>query len=245
MTSPSTINSPEKSLELQDSVAFSTPPISEEEDDTQKLQRLIKSFALDREAFILSQRESQERYERMLQENSEMNRKNALLADSHSKLQEVVVLLSQQQMMIKQLEKDKADTAARHVQLPVAAQSPAFETKSDGKFNSPIIRDTEEHELNFLADSALYGFNRPEPRRPTGPVEKRDYGQQKTRRESQVISDMKYNITRANESNVYKMVTNDPFTKKLVKLEMSSLSLGTRSGTTTWSCPRLILSPPI
>ena len=116
MTSPSTINSPEKSLELQDSVAFSTPPISEEEDDTQKLQRLIKSFALDREALILSQRESQERYERMLQENSEMNRRNALLADSHSKLQEVVILLSQQ--MTKQQGKD--NTAAR----PVATQSP-------------------------------------------------------------------------------------------------------------------------
>jgi hypothetical protein len=156
----------------------------------------------------------------------------------------VVILLSQQ--MTKHLvAKDKADTAARHVQLPMDAQSPLFETKSDGKINYPIIPDAEEHELNFLADSALYGFDRPEPRRPTVPVEKRDHGQQKTRRESQVISDMKYNITRANESNVNKMVTNDPFTKKLVKLEMSSLSLGIRSGTTTRSCPRLILSPPI
>jgi hypothetical protein len=114
-----------------------------------------------------------------------------MLADSHSKLQEVVILLSQQ--MTKHLvEKDKADKAARHVQLPMVAQSPLFETKSDGKINSPIIRDAEEHELNFLADSALYGFNRPEPRRPTVPVEKMDYGQQKTRRESQVISDMKH-----------------------------------------------------
>jgi hypothetical protein len=95
-----------------------------------------------------------------------------LLADSHSKLQEVVILLSQQ--MTKHLvEKDKADTAARYVQLPMVAQSPLFETKSDGKVNSPIIRDAEEHELNFLADSALYGFNRPEPRRSTVPVEKR------------------------------------------------------------------------
>jgi hypothetical protein len=126
MTSPQTINSPEESLELHESVVFSTSPGSEE-DETVKLQRLIKSFALDREALIESQRESQQRYERML-------------ADSHSKLQEVVILLSQQ--MTKHLvEKDKTDTAARHVQLPVAAQSPAFETKSDGKINSPIIRD--------------------------------------------------------------------------------------------------------
>jgi hypothetical protein len=156
MTSPQTINLPEESLELHESVVFSTSP-EYEEDETLKLQRLIKSFALDREVLIESQRESQERYERMLQENSEMNRKNALLADSHSKLQEVVILLSQQ--MTKHLvEKDKADTAARHVQLPMVGQSPLFETKSDGKINSPIIRDAEEHELNFLADSTLYGF---------------------------------------------------------------------------------------
>jgi hypothetical protein len=217
MTSPQTINSPEESLDEQEGVVFSTSP-GPEEDATLKLHRLIGSLALDREAHKESQRQSQLRYELMMQENSEMNRK---LAESHSKLQEVVILLSQQ--MAKQLdEKNKADTAARHVQLPMVVQSPLFDTKSEGKINSPIIRDTEEHELNFLADSALYGFNRPEPRRPTVPVEKRDYGQQKTRRESQVISDMKYNITRANESNVYKMVTNDPFTKKLVKLEMSS-----------------------
>jgi hypothetical protein len=87
MTSPQTINSPEESLELHESVVFSTSPESEE-DETLKLQRLIKSFALDREALIESQRESQERYERMLQENSEMNMRNALLTDSHSKLQE-------------------------------------------------------------------------------------------------------------------------------------------------------------
>jgi hypothetical protein len=69
--------------------------------------------------------------------------------------------------------------------------------------NSPIIGDAEEHELNFLADSALYGFNRPAPKRSTVPLEKRDYGQQKTRSKSQVISDMTYNITRASEANVY------------------------------------------
>jgi hypothetical protein len=137
MTSPQTINSPEESLGLHESVVFSTSPESEE-DETLKLQRLIKSFALDREALIESQRESQERYERMLQENSEMNRRNALLADSHSKLQEVVILLSQQ--MTKHLvEKDKADTAARHVQLQMVAKALCSKQNRMGKLILPLF----------------------------------------------------------------------------------------------------------
>ena len=64
MTSPQTINSPEASLDEQEGVVFSTSP-GPGEDETSKLQRLIGSFALDREALKESQRESQERFERI------------------------------------------------------------------------------------------------------------------------------------------------------------------------------------
>jgi hypothetical protein len=74
----------------------------------------------------------------MLQENSEMNRRNALLADSHSKLQEVVILLSQQ--MTKHLvEKDKADTAARHVQLQMVAKALCSKQNRMGKLILPLF----------------------------------------------------------------------------------------------------------
>jgi hypothetical protein len=116
--------------------------------------------------------------------------------------------------MAAQQEATRSDTAARQVHLQTVA------SPFNAKTNSPISQDSNA-EAHFLADSALYGFDRPVPKHLTNSVEKRDHGQQKTRRESSVISDMKYNIFRAEQQNVYKMVTNDPFTKKLVESDMS------------------------
>jgi hypothetical protein len=59
MTLPQTINSPEEFLVLHESVVFSTSP-EPEEDETLKLQRLIKSFALDRGAYRKSAGEPNE-----------------------------------------------------------------------------------------------------------------------------------------------------------------------------------------
>jgi hypothetical protein len=65
-------------------------------------------------------------------------------------------------------------------------------------------------------DSANYGFQKrfadvkPVRREP-------DH----SRRESKVISDMKYNIQRT--ESVYKMVTAEPFTKKLTKIDITHL----------------------
>jgi hypothetical protein len=155
MTSPSTINSPEKSLELQDSVVLSTSPISEEEDDTQNLHRLVKSLALDaqelrdrQELFqqgfqermdriMASLQATQENFERIWEGNAEIQKANISLTQSHAKIGEVVVLLSER--LTKLIEKDKAATTARHIQSLQVAQSP-FETKTDGKLILPLVQ---------------------------------------------------------------------------------------------------------
>ena len=195
------------------------------------LQTLLKRLALDRQELAESEERvlqmiasTEDRMAKMLETQSnqqrdfsQMMKNHVALTQSQSKLGEVVLGLSAEiaKMAAQQEATKRSDTAARQVHLQTVA------SPFDAKTNSPISQDSNA-EAHFLADSALYGFDRPVPKRLTNSVEKRDYGQQKTRRESSVISDMKYNISRAEQSNVYKMVTNDPFTKKLVKLEMSS-----------------------
>jgi hypothetical protein len=85
---------------------------------------------------------------------------------------------------------------------------------------SPIeqVSDQSREEENFFLDSANYGFQK------RAPPKKRfgfDCGRDTSRRESKVISDMKYNIQRSEAQNVYKMVTAEPFTKKLSKLDIT------------------------
>jgi hypothetical protein len=85
---------------------------------------------------------------------------------------------------------------------------------------SPIdqVSDQSPGEEHFFLDSVNYGFQK------RAPLKKRfgfDSGRDASRRESKVISDMKYNIQRSEAQNVYKMVTAEPFTKKLSKLDIT------------------------
>jgi hypothetical protein len=85
---------------------------------------------------------------------------------------------------------------------------------------SPIdqVSDQSRGEEHFFLDSANYGFQK------RAPLKKRfgfDSGRDASRRESKVISDMMYNIQRSEAQNVYKMVTAEPFTKKLSKLDIT------------------------
>jgi hypothetical protein len=85
---------------------------------------------------------------------------------------------------------------------------------------SPIdqVSDQSPGEEHFFLDSANYGFQK------RAPLKKRfgfDSGRDASRRESKIISDMKYNIQRSEAQNVYKMVTAEPFTKKLSKLDIT------------------------
>jgi hypothetical protein len=142
----------------------------------------------DRMAKMLETQSNQQR------DFSQMMKSHVALTQSQSKLGDVVLGLSAEiAKMAAQQEATRSDTAARQVHLQTVA------SPFNAKTNSPISQDSNA-EAHFLADSALYGFDRPVPKHLTNSVEKRDYGQQKTRRESSVISDMKYNITRANES---------------------------------------------
>jgi hypothetical protein len=85
---------------------------------------------------------------------------------------------------------------------------------------SPIdqVSDQSREEGNFFLDSANYGFQKRAPlKKRFGFNSERDA----SRRESKVISDMMYNIQRSEAQSVYKMVTAEPFTKKLSKLDIT------------------------
>jgi hypothetical protein len=82
---------------------------------------------------------------------------------------------------------------------------------------SPIEKGSDQSpdENQILFNSVNFGFI------PKCEPAKRNFEQIASRRESKVISDMKYNIARAESQSVYKMVAAKPFTKKLTNLEIS------------------------
>jgi hypothetical protein len=164
-------------------------------EETMDLQTLLKRLALDSQELAESEERvlqmiasTEDRMAKMLETQSnqqrdfsQMMKNHVALTQSQSKLGDVVLGLSAEiAKMAAQQEatRRRSDTAARQVHLQTVA------SLFDAKTNSPISQDSNA-EAHFLADSALYGFDRPVPKRLTNSVEKRDYGQQKTRRESQ------------------------------------------------------------
>jgi hypothetical protein len=136
-------------------------------------------------------------------------------------------------VILEDLEKRRADDPAESIADVKKNTSPNRQIVLDGDDDaetsrekvfrpaikeSPIGRASDESpdEEHFFMDSANYGFQK---RFPEVKLERREPDH--SRRESKVISDMKYNIQRTESQSVYKTVTAEPFTKKLTKIDIT------------------------
>jgi hypothetical protein len=185
------------------------------EEKPTELQLMMKMFSMDRQERFERDRERAERDQRM---DSMMEH----FFESQSKLAERLDLVYED---IEKIQQGPAVTmnTSPNGQIELDGGDDDADTSRDNVFRpaikeSPIDRASDESpdEEHFFMDSANYGFQ--ERIADVKPVRREP---DHSRRESKVISDMKYNIQRTESQSVYKTVTAEPFTKKLTKIDIT------------------------
>jgi hypothetical protein len=193
----------------EDSVARDEMIVPEEKPT--ELQLMMKMFSMDRQQRMERDQRMDSMMEHFFESQSKLAERLDLVYEDIEKIQQgpAVTMNTSPNGQIVLDGDDDAETSTEKVFLA----EPALKV-------SPIeqVSDQSREEENFFLDSANYGFQK------RAPPKKRfgfDGGRDTSRRESKVISDMKYNIQRSEAQNVYKMVTAEPFTKKLSKLDIT------------------------